>query len=161
MKEKILFVTKGGEDCDAGFAYVLELAKSVKSGISMLMVYPKQMLTSFEDVMAAAAFAEAGDFKTVQTLMDEQLRLLRETEKQKISEMQEKCREIATDLSYKVVEGDTTAAIQEYLKQSPGIDMVLLSPSLSERKKAVDIKQLIKNISKPIVNISRPAKAGA
>jgi hypothetical protein len=34
--------------------------------------------------------------------------------------------------------------------------MVLLSPSLSENRKSLDIRKLLKNISKPIVHISRP-----
>lgn len=41
MKEKILFVTKGGENCDEGFSYVLELAKALNSNIAVLVVYPK------------------------------------------------------------------------------------------------------------------------
>ena len=86
MKEKILFVTKGGENTDEGFSYVLELAKALNAGIAVLVVYPRQMMTSFEDVMSAAAFAEAGDFQTVRTLMEEQGTELRETEEKKIKE---------------------------------------------------------------------------
>ena len=161
MKEKILFVTKGGEDSEAGFAYVLELAKSVKSGIAVLVIYPRHMLTTFDDVMTAAAYAEAGDFNTVRTLMDEQAEQLRELEKKHLRHMEESCRTAGIDMVHRVAEGDTTAGVREYLKGNPGIDMVLLSPSLSAQRKTLDIKKLMKNISKPIVNISRPAKAGA
>ncbi len=159
MKAKILFVTKGGEDCDEGFSYVLELAKSVNSGITVLVVYPKNMMNAFEDVMAAAAFAEAGDFKTVKSLMDDQERLLRETEIKKLTEMAERSRAASIALTHTVAEGDALTVIRDFLKDRPGIDMVLLSPALSENRKAVDIRKLIKNISKPIVNISRPLKA--
>ena len=38
MKEKLLFVAKGGEDCDKGFHYVLELAKTMNAGMAVLMV---------------------------------------------------------------------------------------------------------------------------
>ena len=37
--------------------------------------------------------------------------------------------------------------------------MVLLSPNLSENKKGIDFKKLFKNITKPVVTISRPAGA--
>ncbi len=161
MKEKILFVTKGGENCDEGFSYALELAKALNSGIALLMVYPRQMLISFEDVMSAAAFAEAGDFNNVKKLMDSQERDLMETDNRKIGEMSEKAREIAVGLMHRVASGDTTAAIKDYLKNSPGVDMVLLSPTLAGNKKILDLKKLMKNISKPIVNITMPARAEA
>lgn len=159
MKDKILFVTRGGEDCDKGFSYALELAKALNSGIAVLVVYPRQMLSSFEDVMSAAAFAEAGDFNTVKTLLDAQEHDLRETEKQKISEMSVRARDITVNLTHQVASGDVAAAIKEYLRDRSGVDMVLLSPNLVGNKKILDLKKLMKNISKPIVNITVPARA--
>ena len=161
MKEKILFVTKGGENTDEGFSYVLELAKALNSGIAVLVVYPRQMMTSFEDVMSAAAFAEAGDFQTVRTLMEEQETELKESEEKKIKEMKVKAAEISVGLIYKTVSGDVASAITDYLKERTGIEMVLLSPNLSKERKILDIRKLLKNISKPIVNITLPEKAGA
>ncbi len=161
MKEKILFVTKGGEDCDKGFSYVLELAKALNSGIEILIVYPRQMLSSFDDVMSAAAFAEAGDFDTVKKLMDSQEQDIRETEKRAIGEMTVRAREISVALVHRSASGDVANAIKEYLKERPGVDMVLLSPNLGGNKKILDLKKLMKNISKPIVNITMPVKADA
>ena len=161
MKEKILFVTKGGENTDEGFSYVLELAKALNSGIAVLVVYPRQMMTSFEDVMSAAAFAEAGDFQTVRTLMEEQETELKESEEKKIKEMKVKAGEISVGLIYKTASGDVASAITDYLKERTGIEMVLLSPNLSKERKILDIRKLLKNISKPIVNITLPEKAGA
>ena len=43
----------------------------------------------------------------------------------------------------------------------PFIDMVLLSPNLAAGKKGIDFKKLLKNITKPVVAMSAPAKAGA
>lgn len=71
MKEKLLFVTRGGEDCDKGFSHVLELAKVLNAGVAVLMVYSKRAMESFEDVMAAAAFAEAGEFETAREILKE------------------------------------------------------------------------------------------
>ena len=161
MKEKILFVTKGGENTDEGFSYVLELAKALNSGIAVLVVYPRQIMTSFEDIMSAAAFAEAGDFQTVRTLMEEQETELKESEEKKIKEMKVKAAEISVGLIYKKVSGDVASAITDYLTERTGIEMVLLSPNLSKERKILDIRKLLKNISKPIVNITLPEKAGA
>jgi hypothetical protein len=93
-KEKLLFVTRGGEDCDNGFTYILELAKTLNAGIAMLMVYNKNVMQTYEDVMAAVAFAEAGDLETVKNLMQTQERVIKETAGKKIKEMTEKCRRI-------------------------------------------------------------------
>ncbi len=161
MKEKILFVTKGGERTDEGFSYVLELAKALNAGIAVLVIYPRQMMTSFEDVMSVAAFAEAGDFRTVRALMDEQETEIKEAEGKKINEMKVKAEEISVGLIYKTVKGDIASAITEYLKERTGIEMVLLSPNLSRERKILDLRKLLKNISKPIVNITLPDKAEA
>ena len=161
IKEKLLFVTKGGEDCDKGFTYILELAKTLNAGIAMLMVYNKRVMETYENVMAAVAFAEAGDLQTVKGLMQAQERVIKETAEKKINELTEKCRENSVPFTYQITADDTITAIKDFIKNRPEIDMVLLSPNLSARKKGVDLKKLLKNITKPIVSISVPAKAGA
>lgn len=161
MKERLLFVTKGGESCDDGFSYVLELAKTLDAGVSVLVLYGKRVMDTFEDVMGAVAFAEAGEFNSVRELMDKQVRELKEVEVKKIKEMAETCKENSVDFSYQTEVGDTVNAIKDTLKSKPGIEMVLLSPSLSVNKKAIDLKKLIKTITRPIVTINRPAEAGA
>jgi hypothetical protein len=160
-KEKLLFVTKGGEDCDNGFTYILELAKTLNAGVAMLMVYNKRMMETYEDVMAAVAFAEAGDLGTVKELMQTQENNIKETAEKKIAEMTEKCRENSVSFTYEIAAGDAITAIKDFVKTRPEIDMVLLSPNLAAVKKGVDLKKLLKNITKPIVSISGPAKAGA
>ena len=57
MNDKVLFVTRGGEDCDEGFSYVLELAKTLGAGIEVLIIYPSRMTNSFDDIMMAATYA--------------------------------------------------------------------------------------------------------
>jgi len=161
IKEKLLFVTKGGEDCDKGFTYILELAKTLNAGIAMLMVYNKRVMETYENVMAAVAFAEAGDLQTVKGLMQAQERVIKETAEKKINELTEKCRENSVPFTYQITADETITAIKNFVKTRPEIDMVLLSPNLSVSKKGIDLKKLLKNITKPIVSISVPAKAGA
>ncbi len=158
MKEKLLFVTKGGADCDNGFTYILELAKTLNAGIAVLLVYNKRTMETYEDVMAAVAFAEAGDHETVKELMHKQEKEIKEIEDRKARELTERCREVFVDLTYQTAVGDPITAIKDFLKNKPNIDMILLSPNLSENKKGIDLKKLLKNITKPIVTISRPAK---
>jgi len=160
MKEKLLFVTKGGESCDEGFSYVLELAKSLNAGIELLMIYSKGMMDRYEDVMAAVAFAEAGDHETVRELMNSQQKKIKDTAEKKIKELAEKCSEIAVELGYQTASEEPINAIKDFLKNRPNINMVLLSPNLSADRKTLDIKRMLKSITKPIVTIMS-AKAGA
>lgn len=160
MQEKILFVTRGGEDSDNGFAYAVELAKSLNTGIAVLMVYSKHASTVYEDVMAAIAFAEAGDTETVRNLMHEQEEEIKNGAEKKIKEFIEICEKNSLSLVHHTAFDDTISAIKNFLKERPFIDMVLLSPNLSD-KKGIDFKKLLKNITKPIVAMSTPVKAGA
>lgn len=161
MQEKILFVTKGGEDSDNGFAYAVELAKTLNAGIAVLMVYSRHARNTFEDVMAAVAFAEAGDTETVKKLMHEQEEGIKKITEKKIAEFIEICGKNSLSLVHHTAFDDTITAIKEFLKNRPFIDMVLLSPNLSADKKGIDFKKLLKNITKPIVAMSALAKAGA
>jgi len=161
MKERLLFVTKGGEDCDNGFPYVLDLAKVLKTGIVMLLVYDKRTMDSYEDTMAAVAFAEAGEPKTAKELMQEQEKKLRDAADGKINELAGRCKENSVPFMSEVTVNDAVAAIKNFLKDRPYIDMILLSPNLSVSKKGIDLKKLLRTITKPVVTISRPAEAGA
>jgi len=160
IKEKLLFVTKGGEKCDEGFSYVLELAKSLNAGIELLMIYGKGVMDKYEDVMAAVAFAEAGDHETVRELMNSQQAALKDVAGKKIKELTEKCRETSIELGYQTASEEPINAIKNFLKNRPSINMVLLSPNLSADRKTLDIKRMLKSITKPIVTIMS-AKAGA
>jgi len=159
MKDKVLFVTRGGEECDEGFPYVLELARTLQAGIELLIIYPSRMTTNLDDILMAATYAEAGDLKTVRGMMEAEQEEFRSLAERKISGLISRSQETGVDLAFSSTDGDLTTTIKNYLKDRPYIDMVLLSPSLAETKKGFNLKKLIKNISKPIVNISRPAAA--
>ena len=94
-------------------------------------------------------------------MVDDEQEKFRELVARKISALalSSGSQETRVDLVCHSADGDLTATIKNHLKNRPYIDMVLLSPSLSENKKSFDIRKLLKNISKPIVNISRPATA--
>lgn len=161
MKEKLLFVTKGGEDCDNGFSYILELAKTLNAGIAMLMVYNKRAIETYEDVMAAVAFAEAGDHEMVKELLKEEKKRSMESTDRKLHALAERCRENSVPFIYHTDIDDIVTSIKYFLRNNPGIEMVLLSPNLSEKKRGIDLKKLIKNITKPVVTITKPVEAKA
>lgn len=159
MKDKILFVTKGGEHCDEGFSYILELAKTLNASVEALIMRPAHFADELEDIMAAAAFAEADDIKTAKEIMECEQQTCRKKLEERIRELSNRAEEVSIDIICHAADGDVAVAIKAILKEKPYIDMVLLSPSLSEKKNSVDIKRLLRNISKPIVHISKPAAA--
>lgn len=161
MRERLLFVTKGGDDCDSGFSYAIELAKTLKAGIAVLMVFPRKIMEAYEDVLAAVAFAEAGEHETVRELVDEQSRALRETAAQRAESFLACCSEEGVPCTWSAIAEETVSAIRETLRTSPAIEMVLLGPSLVQDKKGIDLKKLLKEVTKPIVTLSRPMKADA
>jgi hypothetical protein len=161
MKERILFVTRGGENTGEGFPYALELARALNCGITVLVIYQKQVLMRLEDLMSAAAFAQGGDFHTADNLLSEPEKELSKDTERKISEMAAGAGHMPLGFAHKTLITDIRAAITDYLQERPAIEMVLLSPNLSRGKKLFDMKRLLRNIPKPIVNITTPEKAGA
>ena len=155
MMQKLLFVTRGGENYKEGLSYALYLAKTLNSSIAILIVHNRNLLESCEDAMAAAAFAEAGEFKTAKEILKEQAEELRSLSIKNIMGIAAEKGATSVDLTCDTAMGDTVSAVKNFLKDAPNINMVLLSPSLSNRKKGKELKKLIKNISKPIVAISR------
>ncbi|UCH44758.1 MAG: hypothetical protein JSV11_10735 [Nitrospiraceae bacterium] len=160
MREALLFVTKGGRDFDQGFSYVAELAKTLKMDISMLMVYNRRVIEAYEDVMSAAVFAEAGEFNTAKDILQEKENEFKAAAEKKLRELSVKY-DISSDIKCHVRIGDALSSLNDFLKKTHHINMVLVSPSLSKSKKEIDMNKLIKKISKPIVTISQPAEAGA
>ncbi len=160
MKDKILFVTKGGEKCDDGFLYAIELAKNLGMGIELLIICPSRITNSFEDIMTAATFAEAGDQQTIREMMEAEQEPFRALAERKISFLVNQSQDTKVDITCRAADGNLATTIKSFLKARPCIDMVLLSPSLSEDKKHFDVRKLLNNISNPIVNISRPATIG-
>ncbi len=160
MRKKLLFVTRGGEDFDNGFSYVAELARTLKADVAMLMVYNKRVIDAYEDIMTATVFAEAGEFTTAKDIMDEKENALKAAAENKLRELSVTY-DIASDIDYHIRISNVPSALNDFLKITPNINMILISPSLSKNKKEIDLNKLIKKISKPIVTISQPAQAGA
>lgn len=158
MKENLLFVTKG-RSCE-GVCYAMDLARSMNAGLVMLMVFEKQH-HSFEDMMAAVAFAEAGDRGTVKELMEAEENARKEEVRGEIAEVTRRCKEGSVEFTHHIAAGDPLSAIKKFLKGATGIEMVLISPALLESSKLPDIRKLLREISRPVVTMSRPLGEGA
>jgi len=160
MREKLLFLTRGCENFDSGFSYVAELARTLKADVSMLIIYNKRVIDAYEDIMTAAVFAQAGEFKTAKEILHEKENELKAAVEKKLRELSDTY-DISSNINYHIRIGDVLSNLNKFLKNTPSINMILISPSLSKSKKEINLNKLIKKISKPIVTISQPAQAGA
>lgn len=156
MKEKILFVTRGCDQCDLGFPYVTEFAKNLGKEIEVLIMQPAGRGPSLESIFAAVAFAEEGDLKSMKEILQDGKAVCIETLEDQIKTLHANS---DADLIFHTAEGDIASAVKALLKDSPYIDMVMISPILSEKSSSLNIRKLLRTIPKPIVHISRPATA--
>jgi hypothetical protein len=160
-KTMILFATKGGPESLEGFSYALELAKSLRKGLGVLLIQSSRLSGAFEEVMMAAAFAEAGDIATARELLEsEQLRIEASNGTQ-LAAAKALCHEAGVGLAVYAAAGDDIEAIRDTIKIRPAIEMVLLSPSLGAPRTGGYLKRILTRITKPIVAISQPARANA
>lgn len=156
MKQGILFVTRGCDQCDLGFSYVTEFAKTLNKEIEVLIMQPAGRRTSLESIFAAVAFAEEGDLKSMKEILQDEKALCIETLEEQIRTLHANS---DADLIFHAAEGDVASAVKALLKDSPYIDMVMISPVLSAKSSSLNIRKLLRTIPKPVVHISRPATA--
>ena len=153
MKE-VLLVTKGDRAYDEGFSYVFDLSKIIDARVRILMVYDKPLLETLETDMAASAFAEAGEFKTVKEILQDRQQRIREDAMNKLVEAIKKYTGNSVEINCDVAEGKLVPNIISFLKKNKSIEMVFLSPSLNGNG-FIGAKEIFKKISIPIVTMSR------
>jgi hypothetical protein len=156
MRRNLLFVTSQEEDCEAGLSYALDLAKMMDKGISILLVRKDNLMGKFEDYMSAIAFAEANEHGTAREILGSAKS--RDQQGQDLPHLlREKCS--ASGMAVRVVTTikDTVTGLREYLKQDNNVELVLLSPSITEEKSfsPAEFKKLIRSASRPIVTMAR------
>ena len=157
----IMFATKGGPESLDGFPYALDLARSLKKGLAVLIIESTRITGAFEEAMIAATFAEAGDIATAREIMEPEALDLEARHGAQLASAKAQCRKAEVDLAVYAAAGDDVEAIRETLKLRPGIEMVLLSPSLGAPRSGGYLKRILARIAKPVFAISQPARAKA
>jgi hypothetical protein len=154
MNRNLLFVTSQEEDFEAGLTYALDLAKMMDKGIAILVVKRRKILGKLDQVMSAIAFAEENEHKAAREFLE---RAHRPSEGDLPRLLQEKCRAAGMAARVETSSKDTVSALGEYLRGDRNVELVLLSPSITEEKNfsSVNFKKLIRSISRPIVTMVR------
>ena len=158
MRKQLLFVTYQNEDFDEGLVYALDLAKAMNEDLTILMTHKKHLTEKFNDLMTAVTFAEAGEHETVREILAEDMN---EKSENKLNRILEKCQNSLVTTRVYTVALDTFPAIQDFLKSQNSVDMVLLSPSITDNGnfKSGELQRLVRTASRPIVTMSRQVYA--
>lgn len=155
MKKNILFVTDRSDDTDGGLSYAFDLARTMDKGIAVLLLRKERLMGKFEALMSAVTFAEAGEHETAREILAEEEGRSAARAASRPRSLEESCAESGLPTQITSGKGDMVTAVSSYLKSNRNIEMVLLSPSITEGGITRDFKRLLGTVSRPIVTLAR------
>lgn len=161
MKKKLLFVTYFDEHPDDGLSYVIELAKVMHEDLTIFLLRKKSLSRKIDELMTAAAFAEAGEHETARQVIAEDDANAGANPEKKLAGLFGKCRDSGINVDVYSSKKDVVTAIDRYFKQRNGIDIVLLGPNVADNDNLTGkkLKRLLNIVSRPVVTIARQATA--
>jgi len=160
LRSRVLFVTKADDDrFQEGFIYATGLAKISEGGVFVLLLYERNRLREFEDEMAAAALAGEGEFGAAREILNEGNKDLRDETEHKVRQLQTAHGGEHLIVEHRSSTDEVVPAIRAVLQEYPAIEIVIISPSLMDGEKSLSFKKLRRKISRPVVTMSRPARA--
>jgi hypothetical protein len=157
MKRDILFVTDRGDDTDGGLSYAFDLARTLDKGISVLLLRKQRLMSRFETLMSAVTFAEAGEHQTALEIMAEKDAKADPAAAGSARTIEEACAGSGLLTQISNANGDMVTAVGTYLKSNRNVEMVLLSPSITEEGAVStrEFKRLLNTVARPIVTLTR------
>jgi hypothetical protein len=160
MRKQLLFVTYENEDLDEGLNYAIDLAKTMGKDIAILIAMNRKTLREkFDDLMSAVTFAEANEHGAAREILasGEKGAGLEE----KVERLAEKCQRSGVNVNIHSVTVDLFSAIKNFLGEKAGIDMVLLSPSITDNGNVSsrELNRLVRTASRPVVTMARQTLA--
>ncbi|MEW6117308.1 MAG: hypothetical protein AB1553_10465 [Nitrospirota bacterium] len=160
-KKQLLFVTYHDENFEEGLSYAVDLAKTMNDGISILMIYKRTVMEKFGDLMTVVTFAEAGEHKTAREMISEDYKKHNRDYEERLAQLVEKCREADINVEVSTAAMDIVSAIRNFIRQNTGIDMVLLSPSITNDSNITtkELNRLVKTASRPVVTMAKNSAA--
>lgn len=161
MRAKLLFMTMISAQAEEGLDYVLQIAKTMHTGVSIILISKKSLASIYENIMSSITFAEEGEKETALQMMAEPSDEARELGRESMATLKAKCEQALIESSIKVMTGNPLSIIESYVKENRNIEMVLLSPALSAGKdiKKILRQQLLGKIDRPVVTIRRLAES--
>jgi hypothetical protein len=160
-KKQLLFVTYHDENFEEGLSYAIDLAKTMHDSISLLMIYKRTVMEKFGDLMTVVTFAEAGEHTTAREMISEDYKKHNKDYEEKLARLIEKCRQAGVSVEVSTVAMDIVSAARNFIRQNTGIDMVLLSPSITNDSTITtkELNRLVKTASRPVVTMAKNSNA--
>jgi len=158
MRRQIMFVTYLTDGFQKAFSYSTELARMMGKNIAVLIITRKKdPEEALDDYMTAVAFAESGDYKFARDMMPGHDHHDFSAE---ISYLWDRCREMGIQLSVHRSALDIVSAINNFVKQQKGIDMILIGSTITSKGSisAKELKKLVRTASRPVVTIGEEAR---
>ncbi|MBI5057407.1 MAG: hypothetical protein HZB61_12405 [Nitrospirae bacterium] len=154
MRKQLLFVTYENEDFDEGLSYAVDLARAMKEDLTILMARKKSLARRLEDIMSAVTFAESGEHETARKIFSDKMDAVSRV---KLNQFLEQCQNEGIVTRVYTVALDAISAIKDFLKEKNTVDMVLLSPSVTDNGSITssDLQKLVRTASRPIVTMAR------
>ncbi len=152
MKRNLLFVTYQDGELDEGLNYALDLAKMTDKGMAVLLVNKKKLSGKLEEIMSAVAFAEENEPETARQFMNSV-----EVKPNFRSAIEEKCKTSGVATAIHTALQDAATSVKDYLKLNSSIDMILLSPNITENGNisSRELSRLVRTSSRPIVTMAK------
>lgn len=163
MRKQLLFVTYENEDLDEGLNYAIDLAKTMGKDIAILVATNKRTLKEkFDDLMSAVTFAEANEYETARGILSSGGKTAGIFE-DKVERLAEMCQRSGVGVNIHSVKVDLFSAIKDFLREKTGIDMVLLSPSVTDNGNVSsrELNKLVRTASRPVVTMAKQTLAPA
>ncbi|MDA8084488.1 MAG: hypothetical protein M0024_12595 [Nitrospiraceae bacterium] len=159
MKKQLLFVTYPNEEMDDALSYAVDLARTMNEGITVLLVKKKSFIEKFENMMAAVTFAEEGDHESARQFLAASEEGSDASVEKDLMTIRNKCREVGVNVNIHTATMETAPAVKTFLQNTNGIDMILLSPSITGKGQLSGdaLKKLVRTVSRPIVTMSKQA----
>jgi hypothetical protein len=159
--KKLLFVAYHDDNLEDSISYAVELAKTMKNGIEILLLHKRKVIEKFENMMTAVAFAEEGEYKTARELISDDYRNKNKDYEKKIEELKDLCRRSGVKADVSFASMNPISAIKNILRQNSKVDMVVLSPSITNDGTITSkvLNRLAKIASRPIVTMTKQAHA--
>lgn len=160
MRERqLLFVTYHDENMDEGLPYAVDLAKTMNDTLEVLLIYKRKAMEKLDDMMTAITFAEADMPKTAREMISEDYKKNKEDYEKKIDHLKKVCSESGVTVDVSTAATDTLSAIKNILRQNTRVDMVLLSPSITNDGNVTSkmLNKLVKTSSRPVVTMAKNA----
>jgi len=156
-EKQLLFVTYHDENFEEGLSYAIDLAKTMNDGIALLMLYNRKVTERINDLMTAGTFAEINEHKTAREMLIEDYKKNSDDYERKLALLKEKCEKSGVAVQVSAAAMDAASAIENLLKQNEKIDMVLLSPNVTDHRSvtAKKLNRLVKTCSRPVVTMAK------